>query len=239
MVRLHKKKLWKFQGLCHPLKNRLERNVASAKLFLFCPWISLKTGIRESTAARQLSTAITCYSGRCSLGHLLKEVFHLGDRLSRRSARSSAVSGRISRWNAEQMRRQVGRRGTPYWQRVLLVSTLAPWAPFESSPLLQECQNRRQSKKQEVVELTLALECCKPNPARKPWEALITRLPPRALKAIFLTAPPFLSSTCVPNKDGGRRRGGSPAGLLWPSLRLYLRWVFGKRRGPEWMLKRC
>lgn len=79
---------------------------------------------------------------------------------------------------------------------------------FESSPLLEECHNRRKSKKQELIKLTLALECCRPNTARKPWEALITRLPPRALKAIFLAAPPSLCSTCVPNKGEGGRRGG-------------------------------
>lgn len=46
------------------------------------------------------------------------------------------------------------------------------------------------------------VECCKSNTVRKPWEALITWLPHKALKAI--SSPRCLpqSSTCVPNKRG-------------------------------------
>lgn len=58
---------------------------------------------------------------------------------------------------------------------VRLVSTLAPRG-FESGLLREECQNTH-SQYQELIELTLAVECCKPSTARKPREPLITRLP--------------------------------------------------------------
>lgn len=111
---------------------RLERNVAPMKFFLFILGPRWDRRLRVKVDPTS-SIAVTCDCAHCSFGRLLKEVFHWTGRLSRRSAHTSAVFCWISWWNAEQMRRQVGRRGTPYWQHVLLVSTLAPRAPLKAA----------------------------------------------------------------------------------------------------------
>lgn len=89
---------------------------------------------------------------------------------------------------------------------VLLVSTLAPRG-FESGPLVEECKNRH-SQKQELIKLTLALECCKPNTARKPREALITQAPAQDPEGYLLTVHPssaphvFLIRRVLPPRPG-------------------------------------
>lgn len=64
--------------------------------------------------------------------------------------------------------------------------------------LAEECPNT-----QGLIRLPPAAECCKPNTARKLWEALITPPPHRGT---------FFSSTCVPNNQG------FPSGPVQPRL---------------------
>lgn len=46
------------------------------------------------------------------------------------------------------------------------------------------------------------VECCKSNTVRKPWEALITRLPRPGPVGYLLATMPSPGSTCVLNKQG-------------------------------------